>query len=51
MGMMDEVTAHQSMFRSQGGKSQHYDRLVGEVVSQIGTWVQDDLTQQLLTDT
>ncbi|CAG8060057.1 unnamed protein product [Penicillium nalgiovense] len=51
MGMMDEVTAHQSMFRSQGGKSQHYDRLVGEVVSQIGTWVQDDLTQRLLTDT
>ncbi|PWY91872.1 hypothetical protein BO94DRAFT_617518 [Aspergillus sclerotioniger CBS 115572] len=47
MENMDEVTAHQSMFVPHGdGRS--YEKLIGEVVSQIESWVKDDLSERLL---
>ncbi|RAK74495.1 uncharacterized protein BO72DRAFT_470862 [Aspergillus fijiensis CBS 313.89] len=47
MEHMDEVTAHQSMFLSNSGQ---YDRLVGEVVSQVQSWIQDDLSERAVAD-
>ncbi|PYH78087.1 hypothetical protein BO82DRAFT_292152 [Aspergillus uvarum CBS 121591] len=47
MEHMDEVTAHQSMFLPNGG---HYDRLVGEVVSQVQSWIQEDLSERAVAD-
>ncbi|RAH81800.1 hypothetical protein BO86DRAFT_362386 [Aspergillus japonicus CBS 114.51] len=47
MEHMDEVTAHQSIFLPNGG---HYDRLVGEVVSQVQSWIQDDLSERAVAD-
>ncbi|RAH69337.1 uncharacterized protein BO66DRAFT_412185 [Aspergillus aculeatinus CBS 121060] len=47
MEHMDEVTAHQSMFLSNSG---HYARLVGEVVSQVQSWIQDDLSERAVAD-
>ncbi|PYI11402.1 hypothetical protein BO78DRAFT_276810, partial [Aspergillus sclerotiicarbonarius CBS 121057] len=49
MENMDEVTAHQSMFVPHGD-GRNYDQLVGEVVSQIESWVKDDLSERLLQD-
>ncbi|KAJ6109850.1 hypothetical protein N7486_002085 [Penicillium sp. IBT 16267x] len=43
---MDEVAAHQSIFLAHG---KHYDRLVGETVTQIEQWVQNDLTLRALS--
>lgn len=43
---MDEVVAHQSIFLAHG---KHYDRLVGETVTQIEQWAQNDLTLQALS--
>lgn len=43
---MDEVVAHQSIFLAHG---KHYDRLVGETVTQIEQWVQNDLTLRALS--
>ncbi|KAJ5652213.1 hypothetical protein N7507_009639 [Penicillium longicatenatum] len=43
---MDEVEAHQSIFLAHG---KHYDRLVGETVTQIEQWVQNDLTLRALS--
>lgn len=43
---MDEVVAHQSIFLAHG---KHYDRLVGEVVTQIEQWMQNDLTLRALS--
>ncbi|CAG8353997.1 unnamed protein product [Penicillium salamii] len=42
---MDEVGAHQSMFLP---GSDVYDRLVGDAVSSIERWVQDDMSARLL---
>jgi hypothetical protein len=41
---IDEVEAHQSMFIPSGA---HYDPLVGETVSLIEAWVQDELSRRL----
>ncbi|KAJ5986627.1 hypothetical protein N7451_010992 [Penicillium sp. IBT 35674x] len=43
---MDEVVAHQSIFLA---NEKHYDRLVGETVTQIEQWVQNDLTLRALS--
>ncbi|CAG8099361.1 unnamed protein product [Penicillium salamii] len=42
---MDEVGAHQSMFLP---GSDVYDRLIGDAVSNIERWVQDDMSARLL---
>lgn len=44
---IDEVEAHQSMFISSGA---HYDHLVGDTVSLIEMWVQDELSRRLVRD-
>ncbi|KAL3480577.1 hypothetical protein BJX99DRAFT_254567 [Aspergillus californicus] len=44
---MDEVKAHQSMFLPHGAT---YSQLVGDTVTQIEGWVQDDLTARMLRD-
>ncbi|KAJ5523629.1 hypothetical protein N7513_013173 [Penicillium frequentans] len=43
---MDEVVAHQSIFLAH---EKHYDRLVGETVTQIEQWVQNDMTLRALS--
>ncbi|KAL4781146.1 hypothetical protein BJX76DRAFT_336167 [Aspergillus varians] len=45
MDMADEITAHQSIFLSQGS---HYDHLVADTVTRIESWVQDKLIQQAI---
>ncbi|KAJ5369661.1 hypothetical protein N7509_014273 [Penicillium cosmopolitanum] len=44
---IDEVEAHQSMFIPSGA---HYDPLVGDTVSLIETWVQDELSRRLVRE-
>lgn len=44
---MDEVMAHQSMFIPKG---KNYDHLVGDAVSVIEQWVQNDMSRRLLQE-
>ncbi|KAJ5953336.1 hypothetical protein N7454_000232 [Penicillium verhagenii] len=43
---MDEVVAHQSIFLTKG---KHYDELVGETVTHIEQWVQNDMSLRALS--
>ncbi|KAE8141756.1 hypothetical protein BDV38DRAFT_191429 [Aspergillus pseudotamarii] len=42
---IDEITAHQSMFLPQGT---YYDKLVGDTVALIESWISDDLTKRAI---
>ncbi|PYH96611.1 hypothetical protein BO71DRAFT_348716 [Aspergillus ellipticus CBS 707.79] len=43
---MDEVAAHQCMFLPHAA---NYDQLVGDTVAEVERWIQDDLTQRVLS--
>jgi hypothetical protein len=44
---IDEIMAHQSMFLPNGT---YYDKLVGDTVARIESWIEDDLTKRAIVN-